>query len=66
MALKERFEIPGKMRTWSLGLILVGLVALILGFVVFGTDHGSAEGGHHVSGSHIFWGTLMYNSLFFL
>jgi hypothetical protein len=59
MALRERYEIPGKMRTWSLGLIAVGVLALILGFIFIA---GNEE--HH--GREVFWGTLMYNSLFFL
>jgi len=59
MALKERFEIPGKMRTWALGLIAVGVLAVILGFVFIA---GNKE--HH--GQEIFWGTLMYNAEFFL
>ncbi len=66
-SIRERFEIPGKMRTWSLGLMAVGIIAIILGFIVYGTDSGHGEhGGDHVPGSHIFWGTLMYNSIFFM
>jgi hypothetical protein len=56
---REKFEVPGKMRSWSLGLILVGVIALIVGFITKGTDT-----EHH--GKEIFWGTLMYNSLFFM
>lgn len=59
MALRERYEIPGKMRTWSLGLMAVGAVALILGFIFIASDE-----EHH--GKEVFWGTLMYNSIFFL
>ncbi|MDB5231882.1 MAG: uncharacterized protein JWN76_2687, partial [Chitinophagaceae bacterium] len=56
---RERFEIPGKMRTWSLGLIAVGVLALIIGFVT------KASGGEEHQ-TEIFWGTIMYNSIFFL
>ncbi len=67
MVLRERFETPGKMRTWSFGLMAVGVLALILGYIFIGADHGGGEhGGHEVPGSHIFWGTLMYNAEFFL
>jgi hypothetical protein len=59
MALRERFEIPGKMRTWSLGLIAAGALALILGFIFI-------AGGKEPHGKEVFWGTLMYNSIFFL
>jgi hypothetical protein len=67
-SIRERFEVPGKMRTWSFGLMAVGIIAIILGFIVYGMDsghHGEA-GSHDAPGSHIFWGTLMYNSIFFL
>jgi hypothetical protein len=56
---KEQFEIPAKMRTWSLALIGIGLLILILGFITKGlsnTEHDKA----------VFWGTLLYNSVFFL
>ncbi|MFT4203302.1 MAG: quinol:cytochrome C oxidoreductase [Chitinophagaceae bacterium] len=56
-SLKLQFEVPSKMKTWSIGLIVVGLIAIILGFVTKGS---------HKEESHIFWGTLMYNSVFFL
>lgn len=66
-SIREHFEVPGKMRTWSFGLMAVGIIAIILGFIVYGTDSGHGEhGGYHVPGSHIFWGTLMYNSIFFM
>jgi hypothetical protein len=58
-SLRVNFEVPGKMRTWALGLILVGVIALIVGFITKGTDT-----EHH--GKEIFWGTLMYNSIFFM
>ncbi len=58
-SIKEQFEIPGKMRTWSIALICVGLLALIIGFATKGisTDQHQKD---------IFWGTLMYNSIYFL
>ena len=55
---KEQFEVPARMRTWSFGLMGLGLVAVIAGYVVFGlkdNDHDKA----------VFWGTLLYNSIFF-
>ncbi len=58
-SIKEQFEIPGKMKTWSMALIAVGLLALIIGFVTKGTSSDEHE-------KTIFWGTLMYNSLFFM
>ena len=58
-AIKERFEIPSKMRTWSLGLIAIGLLLTIIGLITKGfssDEHNRA----------VFWGTLLYNSLYFL
>ena len=54
---REQFEIPGKMKTWSLALIGVGLVAFIIGLVTKGFSADEHEQAH-------FWGTLMYNTIF--
>lgn len=56
---KEQFEIPARLKTWSLGLIIVGLIAFIIGFVT----HGMSSEQHE---KDIFWGTVMYNSIFFM
>ena len=32
-SIRAHFEMPSKTRTWSLGLIAIGAVALIIGFV---------------------------------
>lgn len=56
-SIREKFEIPGKMRTWSLALIGVGLLALIIGLVTKGFSSDEHEQAH-------FWGTLMYNTIF--
>lgn len=55
-SIREQFEIPGKMKTWSLALIGVGLVAFVIGLVTkgFGTED---EQRHFI-------GTLMYNTIF--
>ena len=58
-AIKENFEIPGKMRTWSLALIGIGLLLTIVGLITKGLsseEHDQA----------VFWGTLLYNSVYFL
>jgi hypothetical protein len=59
VAIKEHFEVPAKMKTWSLALTGIGLVAIIIGFVTKGL---SAE--QHTR--DIFWGTMLYNSIFFM
>jgi len=53
---KEHFEIPGRYKQWSLGLMGVGVLSLIVGFVLYGThDHGTR-----------FWAALLQNSVYFL
>jgi hypothetical protein len=32
-SIRQSFEIPGKMKTWSYALIGIGLIALIAGFI---------------------------------
>ena len=56
---KTYFEIPAKMKTWSFGLMAVGILAFIIGFVTKGmsSDHEQQK---------IFWGTIMYNAVYFL
>ena len=56
-SIRLQFEIPGKMKTWSLGLIGVGLFALIFGLITKGFSSDEHEQVH-------FWGTLMYNTIF--
>lgn len=56
---REQFEIPAKQRTWAFALIGIGVLALIIGFITKGASSEQHD-------KDIFWGTLMYNSLFFL
>ena len=58
-AIKERFEIPGKMRTWSFGLIAFGLLVTIVGLITKGFSSDEHDRA-------VFWGTLLYNSVYFL
>src|SRR5689334_2101084 len=58
ITIRERFEIPDRTRTWGLGLIAIGAIALIIGFVTKGISSDEHQRA-------IFWGTLMYNSMFF-
>ena len=59
MAIKEVLEIPKRYRTWSLGLIAVGVLSLIIGFFVYG----ASDDVHHKTR---FWATLLHNSTYFL
>jgi hypothetical protein len=56
-SIREQFEIPSKMKTWSLALIGVGVAAFIIGLVTKGMspDHHERD---------VFLGTLMYNTIF--
>lgn len=56
-SIRQQFEIPAKMKTWSLALIGVGLIALVTGLVTKGFSSDVHEQAH-------FWGTLMYNTIF--
>jgi len=55
-SVKLNFEIPSKLKTWSLALIAIGVIAIIAGFITKGrgTEAEQAE----------FIGTLMYNTIF--
>lgn len=56
--IREEFKIPDKTRNWGLGLIALGSIALIMGFITKGLSSDEHQRA-------IFWGTLMYNSIFF-
>jgi hypothetical protein len=58
-SIREQFEVSGSMRTWSMGLMGVGILAFIIGFITMGLSS-----DHHQQA--VFWGTLLYNSIFFL
>jgi hypothetical protein len=58
-SIREQFEITGKMRTWSLGLMGVGILAFLIGLITQGFSS-------DVHLQAVFWGKLLYNSIFFL
>ena len=53
MSIKEHFEIPKRYKTWSLGLMAVGILSLIIGFIMYGS-------------TTRFWSALLQNSVYFL
>lgn len=55
-SIKTQFEVPAKMKTWSFGVIGFGILLMIIGFF-------SHSGDAH--GMDLFWGTLLYNSIYF-
>ena len=55
-SIKTQFEVPGKMKTWAFGVLGLGILFTIIGFFTHsGNDHAG----------DIFWGTLLYNSIYF-
>lgn len=58
MAFKEQFKVTGRFKTISLTLIATGIVSVIAGYFSYGTGDDYSQ--------MRFWGTLIYNSVFFL
>ena len=58
-SIREQFEISGQTRTWSMGLMGVGILAFIIGLITKGLSSDEHQ-------QAVFWGTLLYNSIFFL
>lgn len=56
-SIKEQFEIPSRVKTWSFALMAIGAVAIIAGLVTKGFSSDEHE-------QATFWGTLMYNTIF--
>jgi hypothetical protein len=47
---------PGRYKYWSIGLMAVGVLSLIVGYIVYGHDDSGAR----------FWATMLQNSIYFL
>ena len=56
--MNERFELPARMKTTSIALMLVGLLVLVIGGITL-------LGGDHYDKTR-FWIVLLHNSVFFL
>ncbi len=57
VSIKEQFEIPAKMKTWAMALTGIGVISIIIGFILHGTGTEEEQS--------VFWGTIMYNSIYF-
>ncbi len=55
----EQFEVPASLKKWSMGLLIGGAIALVVGLATKGFSSDEHE-------KAVFWGTLMYNSIFWL
>lgn len=62
--MSQQFVLPGNYKKWTIGLIAVGVLALLYGFIVY---HPFAHAGHgkNVASTH-FWAALLQNSVYFL
>jgi len=58
-SIKDQFVVPSRLKTWSYALMAIGLLAFIIGFIT----KGLSKDEHEVA---VFWGTIMYNSVYFL
>ena len=62
--MNNSFELPGSYKKWTIGLISVGIIALLYGFIVF---HPFAHAGHGENvNSTRFWAVLLQNCTFWL
>lgn len=58
-AIREQFEIPSRLKTWSMVLVIIGVIAFILGLITKGVSSDEHQRA-------IFLGTIMYNSIFWM
>jgi hypothetical protein len=64
----HQFELPGAYKKWTIGLLVVGLIAVLYGVIMYHPFTPVVhEGGHHgpASGTR-FWAVLLQNSVFWL
>jgi hypothetical protein len=62
--MNHSFELPGTYKKWTIGLILVGAIALLYGLIMF---HPFEHAGHGVNVSSTrFWSVLLQNCVFWL
>ena len=60
----HQFQLPGSYKKWTYGLIGVGLIALIYGFIMY-NPFAHAGHGENVNSTR-FWAVLLQNSVYFL
>ncbi|HRB22272.1 MAG: quinol:cytochrome C oxidoreductase [Ferruginibacter sp.] len=62
--MNHHFELPGTYKKWTLGLLVVGLAALLWGFIMY---HPFEHAGHGENiNSTRFWAVLLQNSVYWL
>ena len=60
----HQFELPGSYKKWTLGFIIVGLIAVLYGFIMF-NPLAHAGHGENVNSTR-FWAVLLQNSVYWL
>ena len=61
----HQFQLPGSYKKWTYGLIAVGVVALLYGFIMFDPLAHPTHGSDNFNSTR-FWAVLLQNSVFFL
>lgn len=59
------FELPGSYKKWTMGLIGVGIIALLWGLIMYHPFTGVGKGEHPEEATR-FWAVLLQNSVYFL
>lgn len=63
--MNERFEIPARLKTTSMALIIIGIITLLVGVFTLANNHDANHELMHASRTR-FWIVLLHNSVFFL
>lgn len=66
----HQFQLPGSYKKWTLGLIILGAIAVLYGAIMFHpfapVSHGGGHDAHGSVNSTRFWAVLLQNSVFWL
>ncbi len=62
--MNQSFELPGSYKKWTIGLISVGVIALLYGFIAYHPFTHPVHGQHNDSTR--FWAVLLQNCVYFL
>ncbi len=67
--MEQRFELPASYKKWTMGLIIVGVLALVYGIFAYhpfeAPSHGDGGHGDYLPGTR-FWAVLLQNSTYWL
>ena len=62
--MNQSFELPGSYKKWTMGLLIVGAIALLYGFIMY---HPFSHAGHGENiNSTRFWAVLLQNAVYWL